>query len=86
MTLFEGIRFRKWKSVDNRNEPRRKERVPYVIINGPPGLPLIRLVKSPYDLIDDASLRPNSLYYITKVIVPAINRCFNLIGADLNQW
>lgn len=57
-----------------------------MIVNGPPGLPLIRLVKSPYDLIEDTSLRPNALYYITKVIIPAINRCFTLLGADLNNW
>lgn len=77
---------RKWKAIDKRNEPRCKQRVPYVIINGPPGLPLIRLVRSPYELIEDNSLRPNALYYITKAIIPAINRCFTLIGADLNIW
>lgn len=78
--------YRKWTAVDKRNEPRRGERVPYIIVNGPPGLPLIRMVKSPRDLLNDPSLRPNALYYITKVIVPPINRCFNLIGADVNAW
>lgn len=60
--------------------------MPYVIINGPPGLPLIKLVRSPRELIADPSLRPNALYYITKVIIPPINRCFLLIGADVNNW
>lgn len=73
-------------SSDKRKEPRSGERVPYVIINGPPGLPLIKLVKSPYDLLEDSSLRPNALYYITKAIIPPINRCFKLIGADLFNW
>ncbi|KAL1488019.1 hypothetical protein ABEB36_015394 [Hypothenemus hampei] len=77
---------RKWTIMDPRNEPRSGERVPYVIVNGPPGLPLIRLVRSPKDLLADPSLRPNAVYYITKVIIPPINRCFNLIGADLNTW
>lgn len=77
---------RKWKAVDTRNEPRRGERVPYVIINGPPGLPLIKLVRCPRELLADPSLRPNALYYITKVIIPPINRCFTLIGVDLNTW
>ncbi|XP_072391181.1 DNA polymerase zeta catalytic subunit isoform X2 [Diabrotica undecimpunctata] len=77
---------RKWTAVDRRNEPRSGERVPYVIINGPPGLPLIRLVRSPRDLINDISLKPNAQYYITRVIIPAINRCFNLLGVDLNIW
>ncbi|CAH1283427.1 unnamed protein product [Diabrotica balteata] len=77
---------RKWTAVDRRNEPRSGERVPYVIINGPPGLPLIRLVRSSRDLINDISLKPNAQYYITRVIIPAINRCFNLLGVDLNIW
>ncbi|CAH1173828.1 unnamed protein product [Phaedon cochleariae] len=77
---------RKWTAVDKRNEPRSGERVPYIIVNGPPGLPLIRLVRSPRDLLQNPSLRPNAIYYITRVIIPPINRCFNLIGADLNSW
>lgn len=77
---------KKWKAADKRNEPRAGQRVPYVIVNGPPGLPLIRLVRSPYDLLSESSLRPNALYYITRVIIPPINRCFTLIGVDLNAW
>nr|XP_022909992.1 DNA polymerase zeta catalytic subunit [Onthophagus taurus] len=77
---------KKWTSIDKRNEPRKGERVPYVIINGPPGQPLIKLVKSPRDLLNDSSIRINALYYITKAIIPPLNRCFLLIGADLNQW
>jgi DNA polymerase zeta len=77
---------RKWTAVDKRNEPRRSERVPYVIAAGPPGVPLIRLVRSPREFLQDPSLRPNAIYYITKVIIPPINRCFNLIGADLHGW
>ncbi|KAL3277041.1 hypothetical protein HHI36_012402 [Cryptolaemus montrouzieri] len=77
---------KRWVSIDKRAEPRRGERVPYVIINGPPGLPLIRLVRSPYELLNDPALKPNALYYITRVIIPPLNRCFNLIGADLHQW
>lgn len=72
--------------MDKRNEPRPSERVPYVIVNGPPGVPLIKLVRSPYELLADPSLRPNALYYITKVIIPPLNRCFMLIGADINTW
>ncbi|XP_066138537.1 DNA polymerase zeta catalytic subunit isoform X3 [Euwallacea fornicatus] len=77
---------RKWTLTDKRNEPRSGERVPYIIVNGPPGLPLIRLVRTPKDLLSDSALRPNALYYITKVIIPPLNRCLNLIGADVNIW
>ncbi|EDS38599.1 DNA polymerase zeta catalytic subunit [Culex quinquefasciatus] len=77
---------RRWKAVDPRREPRRGERVPYVIINGPPLVPLIRLVRSPDELLADPGLKINSNYYITKAIIPPLNRCLLLIGADVNQW
>lgn len=84
-SLFEYVS-RKWKQNDRRAEPRRGERVPYVIINGPPGVPLIRLVRSPHEYLADEGLKINTMYYITKVIIPPLNRCLLLIGADVNQW
>lgn len=72
--------------MDRRAEPRVKERVPYVVVNGPPGLPLIRLVRSPSDLLTDHALRINATYYITKAIVPAMQRCFSLLGVDVMSW
>lgn len=78
--------FRRWLQTDRRAEPRRHERVPHVIVNGPPGLPLIRLVRSPLDLLADPSLRPNATYYITRVIIPPLDRCFSLLGAEVESW
>jgi DNA polymerase zeta len=72
--------------VDKRAEPRRGERVPYVIVNGAGGLPLIKLVRSPHELLHNDSLRINAIYYITKVIIPPLNRCLFLIGANANEW
>ncbi|XP_031333154.1 DNA polymerase zeta catalytic subunit isoform X2 [Photinus pyralis] len=77
---------RKWLAVDRRSEPRCGERVAYVIVSGPPGVPLIKLVRSPRELLADGSLRPNMFYYITRVIIPPLNRCFTLIGVDINKW
>ncbi|XP_053692962.1 DNA polymerase zeta catalytic subunit [Sabethes cyaneus] len=77
---------RRWKLVDPRREPRRGERVPYVIVNGPPLVPLIRLVRSPDELLADSGLKINSNYYISKAIIPPLNRCLLLIGADVHQW
>lgn len=37
--------YRQGMSVDRRSEPRAGERVPYVIVYGSPGLPLIELVR-----------------------------------------
>ena len=59
---------------DRRAVPRVGERVPYVVVYGEPGLPLIQLVRSPQAVADDPSLRLNGEYYCTKVIIPAINR------------
>lgn len=72
--------------IDRRAEPRRGERVPYLIINGPPGVPLIRLVRSPHEYLTNGALKINAMYYITKVLIPPLNRCLLLIGADANQW
>ncbi|XP_055316014.1 DNA polymerase zeta catalytic subunit isoform X2 [Sitodiplosis mosellana] len=72
--------------VDRRAEPRRGERVPYLVINGPPGVPLIRLVRSPHEYLTNEALKINAIYYITKVLIPPLNRCLLLIGADANQW
>lgn len=77
---------KKWQQIDRRAEPRRGERVPYLIVNGPPGVPLIRLVRSPHEYLEDQGLRINAVYYITKAIIPPLNRCLLLIGADVNQW
>lgn len=72
--------------TDHRAEPRCGERVPYIVINGSPGLPLIRLVRSPHEYLSNEGLKINAMYYITKVIIPPLNRCLLLIGADAHQW
>lgn len=77
---------RKSLMIDRRSEPRRGQRVPYVVVNGSPGLPLIRLVRNPFDLLNDEGLRINAVYYITKAIIPPLNRCLLLIGADAHRW
>lgn len=71
---------------DRRAEPRARTRVPYVIISGSPEQPLYELVRSPLDLIDNSSLKLNVPYYLERVIIPALNRVFNLLGQDVSQW
>jgi len=60
--------------------------VPYVIVYGTPGLPLIQLVRCPRDVLADPSLRVNSTYYITKQVLPALGRVFSLLGVDVMTW
>lgn len=71
---------------DPRAVPRISERVRYIIIAGAPNQPLIHCVRTPMEVITDSTLIPNSVYYITKVIIPPLNRCFNLFGIDVNIW
>ncbi|KAJ1292324.1 hypothetical protein BS78_02G383800 [Paspalum vaginatum] len=72
---------------DPRAEPRYAERVPYVVIHGEPGARLVDMVIDPYGLLEVGSpYRLNELYYITKQIIPALQRVFGLLSADLNKW
>lgn len=71
---------------DPRAIPRTSERVRYVVVAGAPNEPLIHCIRTPMEVITDESLTPNSVYYITKVIIPPLNRCLNLIGVDANAW
>ncbi|XP_032877895.1 DNA polymerase zeta catalytic subunit [Amblyraja radiata] len=77
---------RRMLTYDRRSEPRVGERVAYVIVYGTPGLPLIQLVRRPIELLQDPSLRLNATYYITKQILPPLNRVFSLIGVDVFSW
>ena len=73
--------------ADPRAEPCYVERIPYVVIHGEPGARLIDMVVDPLELLAmDSPFRLNDLYYINKQIIPALQREFRLVGADLNQW
>lgn len=71
---------------DRRSEPRVGERVPYVIVCGTPGVALIQLVRQPVEVLQDATLRLNTTYYLTKQILPPLGRMFQLIGVDVFSW
>ncbi|KAG6934668.1 hypothetical protein G0U57_016698, partial [Chelydra serpentina] len=77
---------RRMLAYDRRSEPRVGERVPYVIVYGMPGLPLIQLVRRPIEVLQDTNLRLNATYYITKQILPPLARIFSLIGIDVFSW
>ncbi|KAF8394525.1 hypothetical protein HHK36_020735 [Tetracentron sinense] len=73
--------------ADPRAEPRYAERIPYVVIHGEPGARLVDMVVDPLDLLAiDSPFRLNDLYYINKQIIPALQRVFGLVGANLNHW
>ena len=79
---------------DPRAEPRFGERVPYVVVAGPPGSLVSDLVTDPLSLLKDKyvsvvvsplvsnedsnKLRLHASYYITRQMIPALNRIFQL--------
>ncbi|XP_072218923.1 DNA polymerase zeta catalytic subunit isoform X3 [Leuresthes tenuis] len=77
---------RRMMAHDRRLEPRVGERVPYVIVYGTPGVPLIQLVRWPMEVLQDPSLRLNATYYITKQILPPLARMLQLVGVDVFGW
>ncbi|KAF7507885.1 hypothetical protein GJ744_010049 [Endocarpon pusillum] len=71
---------------DPRLEPQYGERVPYVVITGGPGARLIDRCVAPEVLLQDAQLELDSEYYISKNLIPPLERIFNLVGANVRQW
>ena len=84
---------RRFCRKDRMAVPNIGERVPYVIVYGEPGKALIHSVRSPLEVLYDKIeanqaevLRPNAIYYVTKVILPPLSRCLSLVGVDVVSW
>jgi DNA polymerase zeta len=75
---------------DPRNEPQYRERVPYVVFQDSSKIRVKDRCISPEDFIKSYNtLKPLSLdneYYITRVLIPPLERVFNLIGVDIKGW
>ncbi|KAK2757346.1 DNA polymerase zeta [Arachnomyces sp. PD_36] len=71
---------------DPRQEAQYGERVPYVVIAGAPGSRLIDRCVAPEVLLRDAQLELDAEYYISKNLIPPLERIFNLVGANVRQW
>lgn len=87
----------KHMALDPRAEPPYKWRVPYVVVAGPPQAALKDLVVSPEEVLGrdgggrggrgaGDGLRINHIYYITKHILPALERVLNFSGIDVRGW
>ena len=55
-------------------------------MHGAPGTPLYQLIRQPKDVINDVNLKLNGTYYVTKMILPALDRMLSLLGVDVTQW
>ena len=52
-----------------------------------PGARLVDMVVTPHALVEaGGKLRLHAVYYITKQIIPALERVLNLVGADPRSW
>ncbi|KAJ1955852.1 DNA polymerase zeta [Linderina pennispora] len=71
---------------DARAEPQYGERVPYVVVDGGPNARLTDQVVRPLALLNRPELHLNYQYYISKQIVPALDRVLGLVGIDVRTW
>ncbi|KAL2758400.1 hypothetical protein ACRALDRAFT_1040443 [Sodiomyces alcalophilus JCM 7366] len=71
---------------DGRAEPQYGERVPYVVVTGAPGARLIDRCVAPEELLNDPHAGLDAEYYISKNLIPPLERIFNLVGANVRQW
>ncbi|SSD60965.1 related to DNA polymerase zeta catalytic subunit [Saccharomycodes ludwigii] len=72
---------------DHRKKLQYKERMPYVIIKKPKGTKLKEKCITPEDFLQNmGTYELDTDYYITKTIIGPLNRLFNLIGIDINNW
>jgi DNA polymerase zeta len=71
---------------DARAEPQYGERVPYVVITGAPGARLIDKCVAPEELLENDHCELDAEYYISKNLIPPLERIFNLVGANVRNW
>lgn len=62
--------------------------MPYVVVCGVPKQALIQLVRRPEEVLTGqaAGLRLNANYYISKQLIPPLDRVFSLMGVDVREW
>ncbi|TFK57299.1 hypothetical protein OE88DRAFT_1671186 [Heliocybe sulcata] len=71
---------------DEANEPQYGERIRYVIVKGSPHSRLVDRAVAPEELLDQRNKRMDASYYINRVLIPPLERIFNLVGADVRGW
>ncbi|KAH9849760.1 hypothetical protein C2E23DRAFT_870439 [Lenzites betulinus] len=71
---------------DPNDEPQYGERIPYVVVRGEPGSRLVDRATAPHELFRDSHKRLDASYYISRVLIPPLERIFNLVGADVRSW
>ncbi|KAG2154856.1 hypothetical protein DEU56DRAFT_770809 [Suillus clintonianus] len=71
---------------DENDEVQYGDRIPYVIIRGEPQTRLVDRAVSPEKLLQNKHMQLDASYYISRVLIPPLERVFNLVGADVRAW
>ncbi|KAK9448579.1 uncharacterized protein V1518DRAFT_417602 [Limtongia smithiae] len=71
---------------DRMAEVQYGERVPYVVIAGAAGTRLVDRCVAPETLLTNNHMFLDAEYYITKNLIPPLDRIFNLFGASSKAW
>ncbi|KAJ7169887.1 hypothetical protein C8R46DRAFT_1162607 [Mycena filopes] len=74
------------QAITENIEPQYSERVPYVICRGPPNSRLVDKVASPLEVLRNRNLQLDADYYISRVLIPPLDRIFSLTGCDVRKW
>ena len=76
------------RAADPRAEPRIRDRVPFLVRDGPANSRLIDLTVTPEEMLAEETHKLNVNYYIHKRLVPTLNRCLAVFGATdhCRQW
>lgn len=72
--------------LDPNDEPLYAERVPYVIVKGLPGTRLVERAIDPMTILNDSSFELDTNYYISRVLIPPLDRVLRLVGVDVKSW
>ncbi|AGO09891.1 AaceriAAL099Cp [[Ashbya] aceris (nom. inval.)] len=67
-------------------EPQYRERISYVVAKSRPGTLLADRCIAPQDFLADPRLELDAVYYITKTLIPPLNRLFQTVDLDLFEW
>lgn len=73
-------------AADPRSEPQYGERVSYLVISGASRSRLTDRCVPPEELLLNPDLRLDVEYYITKNIIPPLDRLFSLMGVNVRSW
>jgi DNA polymerase zeta len=76
---------RRMMELDPKAGPMFGERVQFLVVSSVPGARLIGRVVSPEEFLEK-SFRISTWYYIERQILPALGRCLETMGIDINLW